>query len=166
MNYAQIRKMDLSDGPGVRVAIYVQGCSFHCEDCFNSSTWNFEEGKLFTNEVFDQLIELGNNDITAGLSILGGEPLHPKNVDTVVEIAKRFKETYPNKNVWCWTGYLYENLSDQQQKVLPYLDVLVDGQYQKELKDFRLMYRGSSNQRVIDIKKTLENKEVTQIQGI
>lgn len=152
MNYAQIRRTDISNGPGIRVSIFVQGCAFHCKNCFNADTWDFSGGKPFGEKEMNYLLSLGENSHIAGLSVLGGEPLHPSNVDEVVKICKRFKEKFPGKTIWLWTGFLYENLSDRQKEVLKYIDVLVDGQFVDELKDFRLKYCGSSNQRVIDVK--------------
>ncbi len=160
MRYAQIRKTDISNGPGIRISIFVQGCSFHCKNCFNSETWDFDGGKEFTNKELEYLLTLGENTHTKGLSILGGEPLHPNNVDTVIEICKAYKEKFPDKTIWLWTGFTYENLNDKQKEVLKYLNVLVDGQFVDELKDFRLKYCGSSNQRVIDVNKTLENNVI------
>ena len=158
MRYNKIRKMDISNGPGVRVSIFMQGCHFHCKDCFNAETWDFEGGKEFTNETIDKVIELANKDYIVGLSILGGEPMHPKNIDGTLKLAKKFKETYPNKNIWVWTGFLYEGLKDKE--ILNYIDVLVDGQFKTELFDPRLKYKGSSNQRVIDVNKSLKNKNM------
>ena len=160
MRYAQIRKTDISNGPGIRISIFVQGCSFHCKNCFNSETWDFDGGKEFTNKELEYLLTLGENTHTKGLSILGGEPLHPNNVDTVIEICKAYKEKFPDKTIWLWTGFTYENLNDKQKEVLKYLNVLVDGQFMDELKDFRLKYCGSSNQRAIDVNKTLENNVI------
>lgn len=153
MRYAQVRRMDISNGPGIRVSIFVQGCDFHCKNCFNSETWNFDGGKEFTSEDMERLLKLCDSDHVEGLSILGGEPLHPKNVGTVIEICGRFKEKYPDKTIWLWTGYTYENLNDTQKEVLKYIDTLVDGQFEDELKDFRLEYRGSSNQRILTKEK-------------
>ncbi len=158
MRYNKIRKMDISNGPGVRVSIFMQGCHFHCKDCFNSETWDFEGGKEFTDETINKVIELANKDYIVGLSILGGEPMHPKNIDGTLKLAKKFKETYPNKNIWVWTGFLYEGLKDKE--VLNYIDVLIDGQFKTELFDPRLKYKGSSNQRVIDVNKSLKNKNI------
>ena len=152
MRYAQIRKTDISNGPGIRVSIFVQGCAFHCKNCFNSDTWDFDGGKEFTDKEMNYLLSLGENCHTKGLSVLGGEPLHPNNVECVIEICRRYKEKFPDKTIWLWTGYLYENLNDRQKEILEYIDVLVDGQFVDELRDFRLKYCGSSNQRVIDVK--------------
>ena len=158
MRYNIIRKMDIADGPGVRVSIFLQGCEFHCKNCFNQETWDFSKGKEFTDEVIERVIELANKDHIQGLSILGGEPLHPKNIDGTIKLAKAFKEKYPKKDIWIWTGYLYDDIVNKD--ILNYVDVIVDGRYQDELHDFRLKYRGSSNQRVIDVKKSLKKKEI------
>lgn len=154
MRYAQIRKKDISNGPGIRVSIFVQGCHFHCKNCFNRDTWDFDGGELFTIDDLNRLLEYATNEHVCGLSVLGGEPLNEKNVDGVLDICKAFKEKFGDKTIWLWTGYKYEMLNDNQRRVLDYLDVLVDGQFVDKLKDFRLKYRGSSNQRVIDIKKS------------
>ena len=158
MRYNLIRKMDIADGPGVRVSIFVQGCEFHCKNCFNAETWDFSKGKEYTDEVIDRVIELANEEYVQGLSILGGEPLHDKNIEGVTKLAKKFRETYPKKDIWLWSGFLFEDKKDKE--IMKYLDVMVDGQYKDELHDFRLKYCGSSNQRVIDIKKTLKNKKI------
>ena len=150
--------MDIADGPGVRVSIFLQGCEFHCKNCFNQETWDFSKGKEFTDEVIERVIELADKDHIQGLSILGGEPLHPKNIDGTIKLAKAFKEKYPKKDIWIWTGYLYDDIVNKD--ILNYVDVIVDGRYQDELHDFRLKYRGSSNQRVIDVKKSLKKKEI------
>ena len=150
--------MDISDGPGVRVSIFLQGCEFRCKNCFNPETWNFDEGKEFTDETIDRVLELADKEYIAGLSILGGEPMHPRNIDATTKIAKAFRKKYPDKNIWVWSGFLFEGLKDKE--VMDYIDVLVDGQYKDELHDFRLKYCGSSNQRVIDVKKSLKNKKV------
>lgn len=162
MRYAQIRSTDIQNGPGFRTSIFVQGCHFHCRDCFNESTWDFNGGKEFTNEELNKLLDLSDKDHVAGLSILGGEPLAKENIEGVINIAKSFKERFKDKTIWLWTGYLYENVLNKD--IFKYIDVLVDGQFKYELKDFRLMYRGSSNQRVIDVKKSLEKNEVVEIE--
>ena len=158
MGYNKIRKMDISDGPGVRVSIFMQGCAFNCKNCFNPETHDFNGGKEFTDATIDRILELSDNDNIEGLSILGGEPMHPKNIDGVTKLAKMFKERFPKKDLWAWSGYLYEDLMDKE--IMNYLDVLVDGRYMDELHDFRLEWRGSSNQRVIDIKKTKKNNKI------
>lgn len=160
MRYNKIRKMDISNGPGVRVSVFMQGCTFHCKNCFNPETWDFKQGKEFTDEIIDKVLELASKDFIVGLSILGGEPMHPNNIEGTTKLAKSFKEKYPNKTIWCWSGFLFDrDLKDKE--VMKYIDVLVDGQYQDELHDFRLKWCGSSNQRVIDVQKSLkENKTV------
>ena len=159
MKYNKIRKMDISNGPGVRVSIFMQGCSFHCKNCFNPETWDFKSGTEFTDETIDKIIDLSNNDYIKGLSILGGEPMHPNNIKGTTKLAKKFKEIYPDKTIWVWSGFLFDrDLKDKE--VLNYIDVLVDGRYEDELHDFTLKWKGSSNQRVIDVKKTLKNNKI------
>lgn len=163
MKYAKIRKMDISNGEGVRVSLFVQGCSFHCKNCFNPETWDFNKGKEFTTAEIQKIIELANKDYIAGLSVLGGEPLHNNNVDEVFHIVTTFKEKFPNKNIWLWTGFKFEDaIKDSKRKsILCNIDVLIDGQFEEDKKDLTLKWRGSSNQRVIDCKKSLaENKIV------
>lgn len=161
MKYAKIRKMDISNGEGVRVSLFVQGCSFHCKNCFNQETWDFNGGKEFTTAEIQKIIELADKDYIAGLSILGGEPLHNNNVDEVFHIVATFKEKFPNKDIWLWTGFKFEDaIKDSKRKfILRNIDVLIDGQFEEDKKDLTLKWRGSSNQRVIDCKKSLaENK--------
>ena len=158
MHYNRIRKMDISNGPGVRVSIFFQGCSFHCKNCFNPETWNFNEGKEFNDEVIDHILEISNKDYITGLSILGGEPMHPNNIEGTTKLAKRFKEKYRDKTIWCWTGFLYEQIKDEE--VFNYIDVLIDGQFINDEYSPSLKWRGSKNQRIIDIKKTKKNKKL------
>lgn len=161
MKYAKIRKMDISNGEGVRVSLFVQGCSFHCKNCFNPETWDFNKGKEFTTAEIQKIIELANKDYIAGLSVLGGEPLHNNNVNEVFHIVTTFKEKFPNKNIWLWTGFKFEDaIKDSKRKsILCNIDVLIDGQFEEDKKDLTLKWRGSLNQRVIDCKKSLaENK--------
>ena len=158
MHYNKVRKMDISNGPGVRVSIFMQGCVFNCKDCFNPETHDFTKGLEFTDAVIDNIINLANHDYIKGLSILGGEPLHKLNIEGTTKLAKRFKEVYPNKSIWVWSGYLYDDLKNQE--IFDYIDVLVDGQFKTKLFDPTLKWRGSSNQRVIDIKKSKNKKEL------
>ena len=158
MHYNKIRKMDVSNEPGIRVSIFMQGCTFNCKNCFNPNTHDFNGGKEFNDKTIEKVLELCNQEYIQGLSILGGEPLHPKNIVGSTKLAKSFKEKYPNKTLWVWTGFNYEYL--QNQEIFNYIDVLVDGQYVDELHDFTLKWCGSSNQRVIDIKKSKSNKKV------
>lgn len=164
MRYNKIRKMDISNGPGIRVSIFVQGCTFNCKDCFNPETHNFEGGKEFCDETMQKLMELCGKDYIAGLSILGGEPLHPNNIATTKEIAYRFHNTYKNKNLWLWSGFQFEDiLKMEDSNILDVVDVLVDGQFKTYYKDYSLKWRGSSNQRVIDVKKSLNEKRVIEL---
>lgn len=159
MHYNKIRKMDISNGPGVRVSIFLQGCSFHCKNCFNPETWDFDKGKEFDDDVINHILDLCSEEHIKGLSILGGEPLHPKNIEGTTRLAKLFKEKYPNKTIWVWSGFLYEDYVSKQD-IVNYIDVLVDGQYEDDLHDFTLKFRGSSNQRLIDVKESIKNKKV------
>ena len=159
MRYNKIRKMDISNGPGVRVSIFFQGCSFKCDGCFNPDTWDFCGGQEFTDETIERVLELCDKDYIVGLSMLGGEPMHPTNLPGTTKLAKAFKERFPNKSLWSWSGFTYEDYVSKQE-VINYLDVLVDGQYKDELRDPKLKYAGSSNQRAIDVKKSLKAGKV------
>ena len=159
MRYNKIRKMDISDGPGVRVSIFMQGCTFNCKNCFNKETHDFNGGKEFTDDTIKRVLELCENENVEGLSILGGEPMNPKNIDGTTKLAKSFKEKFPNKNLWALSGYLFDkDLKDKD--VVKYLDVLVDGQYVDELHNPTLKWKGSANQRVIDVQQTLKQGKV------
>jgi anaerobic ribonucleoside-triphosphate reductase activating protein len=159
MRYNKIRKMDISDGPGVRVSIFMQGCAFNCKNCFNPETHDFTGGKEFSDKTIEKVLELCDKDYVRGLSVLGGEPMHPANIEGTTKLVKRFKERYPNKDVWVWTGFLFDkNLKNKE--TLKYIDVLVDGQYVDELHNPKLEWRGSSNQRVIDVQKSLKDDKL------
>lgn len=159
MNYNKIRKMDISNGPGVRVSIFVQGCTFNCKNCFNPETHDFNGGKEFNDDTIKRVLELCDNENIEGLSILGGEPMHPKNIDGTTKLAKEFKQKYPNKNLWAWSGFEFDKyLKDKE--VAKYLDVLVDGQYVDELRNPKLEWKGSENQRVIDVQESLKQNKV------
>lgn len=163
MRYNKIRKMDISDGPGVRVSIFMQGCAFNCEKCFNPETHDFKGGKEFNDETIDRVLKLCDNENIEGLSILGGEPMHPQNIEGTTKLAKAFKEKFPNKNIWAWTGFQFDkNLKDTE--VVKYLDVLVDGQYVDALHNPTLHWKGSSNQRVIDVQKSLRDNKISIIE--
>lgn len=151
--------MDISNGPGVRISIFMQGCSFHCENCFNPETHDFKGGKPFTQETIDEVLTLCEPSYIKGLSILGGEPLHPQNIEGTTDLAKQFKSKYPHKSLWIWTGFLYDrDLKDKE--ILQYIDVLVDGQFVFAKKNPNLKWKGSENQRVIDIQKSLKKKKI------
>ena len=162
MRYNKIRKMDIADGPGVRVSIFMQGCSFNCKNCFNPETHDFTGGKEFTDDTINRVLELCDNENIEGLSILGGEPMHPKNIEGTTRLAKSFKEKYPNKNVWVWSGFTFEqDLKDKE--AMNYIDVLVDGQYKDELHNPKLEWRGSENQRVIDVQQSLQQNKTIKL---
>lgn len=158
IRYNKIRKMDIANGPGVRVSIFLQGCTFHCPDCFNPETHDFNGGKEFTPEVLEQLLKLCDADYVKGLSILGGEPLHPKNIAGTIQIARAFKEKYPDKTLWVWSGFTFEDIKERE--IFNYIDVLVDGLFEKALANPMLKFRGSSNQRLINIPATLKAGQV------
>lgn len=154
MRYASIRDLDISNGNDVGVALFVQGCHFHCKNCFNQDTWNFDGGKEFTKEVMDKFLNLVNRDFIKRVSILGGEPLAKENIDGVESILKNIN----NKKVWVYTGYIFDKVKDKS--IMKYIDYLVDGQYVDELRDLKLKFRGSSNQRIIDVQKSLKEAKV------
>lgn len=150
MRYQTIVKGDLVNGEGVRCSLFVSGCSHGCDGCFNEEAWDYRSGTDFGEEqVLDILDELSKPYIT-GLSLLGGDPLMPKNISTVIDLCKRVKEKYPDKNIWCWTGYTLEEVYNNHAKeILQYCDVLIDGKFMNEQKDLTLSFRGSSNQRIL-----------------
>lgn len=168
MNYATIKPHDVANGPGVRVALFVSGCTHHCKGCFNPETWDFAYGSPFTPEVEDRLLDALSPWYIKGLSLLGGEPFEPDNQAALLPFLRRVKEKFPDKTIWCYTGYDYEadllsgRLCDWAitGEVLSLLDVLVDGEFQLEKKDLRLRFRGSSNQRVIDVPASLAADQV------
>ena len=148
--------MDIANGPGCRISIFVQGCEFGCPGCFNKVARDFSGGKEFTDQTIDLLLELAKPRYISGLSCLGGEPLHPRNRQATLDLVKKFKSMYPDKTVWLWTGYLWEEVA--VDLINSGVDVVVDGRFVEDLKDLRLKYRGSSNQRVIDVKNsTIDN---------
>ena len=169
MHYATIKWTDIANGEGVRVSLFVSGCTHHCKNCFNEIAWDFQYGQPFTKEIEDAIIRELASSFIAGLSLLGGEPLEPENQRALYPFVKRVKELYPQKNIWCYTGFVFDETDGslrEKHKNTPYtqelislFDVLVDGPYVEELKSLRLKFRGSSNQRVIDVQKTLRTKE-------
>jgi len=162
MHYGEIKKCDIANGPGVRVSLFVSGCRNHCPGCFNKETWDFCYGKPFTTETKDHIMELLKPDYIEGFSLLGGEPFEPENQEELVRLLKEIKENYPKKNIWCYTGYTFETLlrNPLQSKLLQYIDVLVDGKFKQELRDESLCFRGSKNQRLIDVPASLKTGEI------
>ncbi len=167
MNYATIKKTDIANGTGVRVSLFVSGCTHHCKGCFNPETWDFDYGQPFTREVAREILDACAPDYISGLSLLGGEPFERANQAELLKLLEEFGERYPKKSVWCYTGYLFERdiLGDmalkwqEPLKMLSHIDVLVDGEFVEEKKDLKLRFRGSSNQRIIDVKESLRKGE-------
>ncbi len=168
MNYAEIKDCDIANGLGVRISLFVSGCTHHCKGCFNEATWDFNYGKPFTKEVEDKIIEMMKPSYINGLTLLGGEPFELANQHALLPFIRRVKETYPNKNIWAYSGYLLDRDLLKESRahdedtinLLSYIDVLVDGPFVLSLKDISLKFKGSSNQRIIDVKKSLEKNEV------
>ena len=168
MNYGNIKECDIADGPGVRVSLFVSGCRHHCKGCFNKETWDFDYGQPFTSETEQQLLDLLAPSYIQGLTLLGGEPFEPENQRVLVPFVRRVRETYPQKTVWAFSGFTLEELRTEgshprcevTDELLSMLDVLVDGRFVEALKDISLRFRGSSNQRLIDMKKTLASGEI------
>ena len=165
MHYADIKKVDVANGPGVRVSLFVSGCTHRCEECFNPETWDFDYGAPFGEAEIQRILSLLDKDYIRGLSLLGGEPFEPANQSAVLELLERVREELPQKTVWCWSGFLFEALADgrvgaHSRSLLEQLDVLVDGPFVLAKKDLGLRFRGSSNQRIIDVPASLAAGEV------
>lgn len=158
MNYSVIRPLDIANGPGIRVSLFVSGCRNHCKGCFNPETWSFTYGQEFTWETVHEIERLVNNPNVAGLSILGGDPFEPENREWVEVLCAYIKHNCPGKTVWVWTGYDFIEDNLFTLPVMKDIDVLVDGRFEESLKDLRLKWRGSSNQRVIDVPRSLEQR--------
>lgn len=168
MYYADIKQYDVANGSGIRVSLFVSGCTHHCKNCFNKEAWDFHYGKEFTQETIDCILSYLNPSYVAGLSLLGGEPFEPANQAALLPLLRRVKQEYPSKNIWCWTGYLFDkdilekmcSEYPQTQEMLSYLDVLVDGKFIEELKNVNLIFRGSANQRTILVPDSLQKGEL------
>ena len=173
MNYALIRENDIANGPGVRVSLFVSGCRHHCKGCFNPETWSFSYGQPFTDETIESIIALAAPSFVSGLSLLGGEPFEPENQADLARLAKIFKSKYPEKTIWCYSGFSFDgDLLPKAQKseehvkeLLSEIDVLVDGKFIEELKDSSLLFRGSSNQNIIDVQKSLSENKLVYLVG-
>lgn len=165
MNYASIKACDVANGTGVRVSLFVSGCNHHCEGCFNSEAWDFNYGERFDDEKMAQIIDNLAPDYISGLSLLGGEPLDPKNQAEVLKIVKKVKAVYPNKTIWCYSGFTFEELLEMKkecvilEELLENIDILVEGRFVLSLKQLGLKFRGSSNQRILDVSKSLMAKQ-------
>ena len=168
MNYGEIKNYDIANGEGVRVSLFVSGCTHHCKNCFNAETWDFNYGNPFTKETEDLLIEYLSHDYIDGLTVLGGEPFEPSNQNALLPFLKRVRQNLPNKTIWCYTGYLFdEELLNESRarceytdEMLSLIDVLVDGGFVQDLYDISLSFRGSSNQRIIDVSKSLKTGSI------
>lgn len=164
MKFIKIKDNDIANGVGITMSLWTQGCPHHCKGCFNTETWDFNKGKEFTEldlkYIFDNI---NKNDIHRDLSILGGEPLCPQNIEGVINLCKEFKKIYPNKKIYIWTGYTLEEFNDTQKSILKYIDVIVDGKFIEKKRNLSLKLRGSENQRVINVKETLKNKKIILI---
>ena len=162
MKYAGIDEFEIANGLNVGISVYTQGCPHHCTNCFNPETWDFNGGSDWTVEEENKVIALLNNPYIKRLTILGGEPLIERNREPLRGFLSRVRELYPNKEIWLYTGDLYENIKDTFYDVIKYVDVLVDGEYVDGLRDITLKFRGSSNQRIIDVQKSLKENTIVK----
>ncbi len=168
MNYAEIKNVDIANGPGVRISLFVSGCPHHCKGCFNEVTWDFTYGKPYTQETINHILELLKPDYIKGITFLGGEPMAPSNQESVLNTMRQIKEHYTNKDIWLYTGYLLDtdimrkmvDTLPHTREILSYIDVLVDGPFIEEQKNLNLQFKGSENQRIIDMKKTLSSGSI------
>lgn len=172
MNYAEIKYCDIANGEGVRTSLFVSGCTHHCKNCFNKIAWDFNYGKEFTKSVEDDILKSCEPDYISGVTLLGGEPFEPENQPRLLEFLKKFKKMYPQKNVWCYSGYTYEELTGKKESrcftdktldMLNLIDILVDGEYVEELHTLMIRFRGSTNQRLIDLNATRKQGEIVTL---
>ena len=154
MNYCGLKNYDIANGPGLRVSLFVSGCRNHCKGCFQPETWNFEYGERYKGDTQAKVLDMLGNEHISGLSILGGDPFEPENLFNVTQLCKIAKFIYPDKTIWVWTGYSWEDI--RENDIFNYIDVLVDGRFEQDLKNLSLAFRGSFNQRIIDVKKSKE----------
>ena len=167
MYYSVIKNCDIANGPGVRVVLFVSGCRHHCPGCFQPQTWDFSYGQPLTQDTVDELLRLLQPDYIAGLTLLGGEPMEPENQPALLDLVRQVKQAYPEKNIWCFSGYLYDDLAAGKigdgavtRALLGLVDVLVDGEFILARKKLQLCFRGSENQRLIDLRKTEQAGQV------
>lgn len=168
MNYAEIKTCDVANGPGVRVSLFVSGCTHHCEGCFNKEAWDFDFGKPFTEKVIDDIIGYMKPDYIKGITLLGGEPLEQINQQELLPLLRKIDHIYPEKNIWCFTGYDFEKDIigrmmkewDETKEFMSYIDVLVDGEFMIDKKDLNLVFKGSSNQRTIMVQESLAEGKI------
>ena len=168
MNYADIKQYDVANGPGIRISLFVSGCTHHCKECFNPETWDFNYGKPFTQETIDLIIEYMKPEFISGLTLLGGDPFEIQNQEPLIPLLKQVKSVYPDKTVWCFTGYDFErdivgrmmNEYPFTKELLSYIDVMVDGEFILEQKDLSLIFKCSANQKTIKVKESLESGTV------
>lgn len=173
MNYADIKQYDVANGVGVRVSLFVSGCTHHCKDCFNKEAWDFHYGNPFTDKEIERIIEYLKPTYVAGLSLLGGEPMEPSNQEALLPLLREVHKQYPEKNIWCYSGYLFDRdiVGDMCEKsattreLLSYIDIMVDGEFIQERKNLKVNFRGSDNQRIIDVKKSLEAGTIIHWEG-
>ncbi len=158
MRYHNITHDDMLNGDGLRTVLWVSGCTHHCEECQNPITWDINGGLLFDEAAESEFFQEASKGYISGVTFSGGDPLHPQNRDEITRLAKKFKQKFPEKNIWLYTGFLWEDIKDLE--VIKYTDVLVDGPYKKDLRDTQLHWKGSSNQRVIDVQPSLKNNTV------
>ena len=174
MNYATIKPVDIANGPGVRVSLFVSGCTHRCKGCFNEEAWDFQFGKHFTQEVQEQLLSSLDHDYIEGLTLLGGEPMEPSNQEALLPFIRAVRERLPQKTIWCFTGYDFEKdilgrmmeASSVTRELIPLFDVMVDGKFVAEKRNLRLKFRGSENQRVLNVKKSLEEKQAVWMEEL
>lgn len=168
MNYAEIKKCDVANGPGVRVSLFVSGCTHHCKECFNPETWDFNYGREFTDNTEEEIIKYMEPEYIKGLTLLGGEPLEHCNQQGLLPLLRKVKQIYPEKNIWCFTGYDFEKDVtghmlgewEETKEMLSYIDVMVDGEFMADKKDLNLVFKGSSNQRTIMVQESMKCGEI------